>query len=59
MPALRSGHWRWPVCALLAAGMLAVATVAAAEGYPDRPVKLVVPFPPGGPLDVTGRLIAQ
>ncbi len=59
MPALRSRHWRWPVCALLAAGMLAVATVAAAEGYPDRPVKLVVPFPPGGPLDVTGRLIAQ
>jgi tripartite-type tricarboxylate transporter receptor subunit TctC len=27
--------------------------------YPTRPVKLVIPFPPGGPLDIVGRAIAQ
>jgi tripartite-type tricarboxylate transporter receptor subunit TctC len=30
-----------------------------AEGYPDHTIKLVVPFPAGGPTDVAARLIAQ
>ncbi|HEX9302240.1 MAG TPA: tripartite tricarboxylate transporter substrate-binding protein, partial [Casimicrobiaceae bacterium] len=40
---------------------IAVGTCAQAPSatYPSHAVKLVVPFPPGGPLDATGRAIAQ
>lgn len=33
--------------------------IATAEGYPVRPIRLVVPFPPGGVFDATGRLWAE
>jgi tripartite-type tricarboxylate transporter receptor subunit TctC len=46
--------------ALAALGLaLASASLAAAQSYPDKPIKLVVPFPPGGPIDTMGRLIGQ
>jgi tripartite-type tricarboxylate transporter receptor subunit TctC len=34
-------------------------TEAAAQAYPNRPVRLIIPFPPGGSNDVVGRMIAN
>jgi tripartite-type tricarboxylate transporter receptor subunit TctC len=47
--------------ALLVACLCVGSSIAAgrAEGYPERAIKLVVPFPAGGPTDVAARLLAQ
>src|ERR1700704_2757442 len=38
--------------------LLALAPPAAAQEYPTKPVRLIIPFPPGGSNDVVGRMIA-
>ena len=50
----------WLVSLIVATALLSgVAPVAAEETYPNHPIRLIVPFPPGGPTDVMGRLISQ
>jgi tripartite-type tricarboxylate transporter receptor subunit TctC len=37
---------------------LTLSTAAAAQDYPTKPLRLIIPFPPGGSNDVVGRMIA-
>jgi tripartite-type tricarboxylate transporter receptor subunit TctC len=49
---------RLPKC-LGAALLVFLASGAMAQSYPSQPIKLVSPFPPGGSVDITARLIAE
>jgi tripartite-type tricarboxylate transporter receptor subunit TctC len=42
----------------IAAALLALTASAAAQDYPSKPVRLIIPFPPGGSNDVVGRMVA-
>src|ERR1700675_2725569 len=44
----------------LALGLIAAGTLARAqEGWPSRPLTMVVPFAAGGPVDLLGRIVGQ
>jgi len=44
---------------ILAASVLTAAAAAASAAYPDRPVRMVVAWPPGGVTDTVGRFVAE
>jgi tripartite-type tricarboxylate transporter receptor subunit TctC len=57
MPKCSSGLKAVSLLASLAFVVPAAFNQAAAQAYPDKPVRLIVPFPPGGSNDIVGRMI--
>lgn len=55
--ASRLGLWVGQ-CALIALGMIGPASFAT-ENYPDKTIRMVVPYPPGGPTDIIARSAAM
>src|SRR5207247_8916873 len=53
------GTFRVIAAAVLLAHAAASPALAQAQSYPNRPVKIIVPTPAGGPVDVMARLVAN
>jgi tripartite-type tricarboxylate transporter receptor subunit TctC len=51
------GFWR--LAALIGAALVCVGPASVEAGYPDRPVKIIVPIGPGGSYDLIGRYLAD
>ncbi len=50
---------RMLLCAWACAAVFLAAADARSQTYPSKPIRMIVPFPPGGPIDVMGRLVGD
>jgi tripartite-type tricarboxylate transporter receptor subunit TctC len=46
-------------CTVVALTAFASSPIVCAQAYPTKPIRFILPFPPGGPTDIAGRTIAQ
>jgi len=44
---------------LIATALLGISAASMAQAWPNKPVRMIIPFPPGGTLDTVGRMLAQ
>ena len=58
---LITGFKRASFAAMLAgvAALVAMPQTASAQAYPNKPIRMISPFAPGGGTDILGRIIAQ
>ena len=47
------------MCAMCVMGTIAPAGLTTAQSYPSKPIRFIIPFPPGGPTDLMGRTAAD
>jgi len=50
---------KWRIAAVAATIVIAAASTAASQTYPNHVIKAIVPYTPGGPIDVVGRIVTR
>lgn len=59
MKSRRGGiFWVWPILAIFLFAFLVVTSSASPSTYPVKPVRVILPFAPGGATDIVGRIVA-
>jgi tripartite-type tricarboxylate transporter receptor subunit TctC len=58
-PRISKEHYVKVWLSLVAAALMSQATYTSAQSYPTRPVRIIVPFAPGGGNDIVARVVAQ
>jgi tripartite-type tricarboxylate transporter receptor subunit TctC len=59
MSAMSKAMWKFAGIAAVAVALLMPDRPVAAQAYPSKPVTIVVPFPPGGPVDTIARIMGD